>query len=398
MIGETVTHYRILDKLGEGGMGVVYRAEDTRLGRQVAVKFLSLSLADDPAALERFQREARAASSLNHPHICALYDIGRHGDLPFLVMELLDGMTLRHKIANSPLPMDVLLEFATQAADALDAAHSVGIVHRDIKSGNMFVTTRGQLKILDFGLAKLGHKNIIADPDGQTTVAITGPGTGMGQTLGTIASMSPEQTRGEELDARSDLFSFGDVLYEMATGREPFGGRTSALTFDAILHSTPPAPSALNPKVPVELDHIIARALEKDRDLRYQSAADLRADIKRLRRETDSGRTMTTSRALPPVSTPARRTPWLIAAAALAVVAVAAVVGWKLLSAPAPVGIDSVAVLPFVATGDKSDTEYLADGLTESLINGLAQLPGLRVSARSVVFRYKGKDVDPQQA
>src|SRR5688572_30515989 len=398
MIGETVTHYRILDKLGEGGMGVVYRAEDTRLGRQVAVKFLSLSLADDPAALERFQREARAASSLNHPHICALYDIGRHGDLPFLVMELLDGMTLRHKIANSPLPMDVLLEFATQAADALDAAHSVGIVHRDIKSGNMFVTTRGQLKILDFGLAKLGQRNAAVDPEGETTVAITGPGTGLGQTLGTIASMSPEQTRGEELDARSDLFSFGDVLYEMATGREPFAGRTSALTFDAILNSTPPAPSALNPKVPVELDRIIARALEKDRDLRYQSAADLRADLKRLRRETDSGRTTVVSRELPAAIPPAsRRKPWLIGATAMVVVALAAVAGWKYFQGPAPAGIDSVAVLPFVAAGGASDTEYLTDGITESLINGLAQLPGLRVSARSVVFRYKGKDVDPQQ-
>ena len=397
MIGETVTHYRILEKLGEGGMGVVYRAEDTRLGRQVAVKFLSSSLADDPASLERFQREARAASSLNHAHICALYDIGRHGDLPFIVMELLDGTTLRHKIAGTPLPTDVLLEFATQAADALDAAHSVGIVHRDIKSGNLFVTTRGQLKILDFGLAKLGHK-MTADPDGRTTMAITGPGTGMGQTLGTIASMSPEQTRGEELDARSDLFSFGDVLYEMATGREPFAGRTSALTFDAILHSTPPAPSAINPKVPADLDRIIARALEKDRDLRYQSAADLRADLKRLRRETDSGRTMTASRALPAVSPPARRKPWLIAAATLAALAVLAAAGWTFLAGPASAGIESVAVLPFVAAGGASDTEYLTDGITESLINGLAQLPGLRVSARSVVFRYKGQDVDPQQA
>ena len=399
MIGETVTHYRILEKLGEGGMGVVYRAEDTRLGRQVAVKFLSSDLATDPASLERFQREARAASSLNHPHICVLYDIGRHGDLPFIVMELLDGSTLRHRISGTALPLDMLMEFATQAADALDAAHSAGIVHRDIKSANMFVTTRGQLKILDFGLAKLNPLSGVAEPEQQTTIAITGPGTGFGQTLGTIASMSPEQTRGETLDARSDLFSLGDVLYEMATGREPFAGRTTALTFDAILNSTPPAPSTINPKIPAELDHIIARALEKDRDLRYQSAADLRADLKRLRRATDSGRTVATTVAVPAGrGEPARRKTWAVAAAALALVAVAAIPGWKFLQPPATLGIDSVAVLPFVSTGNQTDTEYLTDGLTESLISGLAQLPGLRVPARSVVVRFKGKDVDPQQA
>jgi TolB-like protein/Flp pilus assembly protein TadD len=399
MIGETVTHYRILEKLGEGGMGVVYRAEDTRLGRQVAVKFLSSDLASDPASLERFQREARAASSLNHPHICMLYDIGRHGDLPFIVMELLDGGTLRHRIAGSALPLDLLMEFATQAADALDAAHSAGIVHRDIKSANMFVTTRGQLKILDFGLAKLNPMNSVADPEQQTTIAITGPGTGFGQTLGTIASMSPEQTRGETLDARSDLFSLGDVLYEMATGREPFAGRTTALTFDAILNSTPPAASTINPKIPAELDHIIARALEKDRDLRYQSAADLRADLKRLRRVTESGRTAATTVAVSAGRVEATRNKsWLGAAIAAAVVVVAAVAGWKYFQTPAPVGIDSVAVLPFVTAGNQADTEYLTDGITESLINGLSQLQGLRVPARSVVFRYKDKDADPQQA
>lgn len=396
MIGETVTHYRILDKIGEGGMGVVYRAEDTRLGRQVAVKFLSAKLSREPTALERFQREARAASALSHPHICALYDIGRHGDLPFLVMELLDGSTLRRRVGGTPLPMETVLDFAGQIADALDTAHTHGIVHRDVKSANIFVTERGSIKMLDFGLAKLvRHPGAPVDSLEDTRLAGPSPqGTESGQTLGTLTSMSPEQARGEHLDARSDLFSFGIVLYEMATGREPFTGKTSALVFDAILHQTPRPPSTINPQVPAELDHIIAKALEKDRDLRYQTAAELRADLKRLKRETDAPRT--SDPVVRPTETRRRLGLRQVAMIAAAVVVLGSVTAWLLSRGPAS-AIDSVAVLPFAATGAAKDAEYLTDGITETLINGLAQLSGLRVAARSVVFRYKGKDVDPQQ-
>jgi TolB-like protein/Tfp pilus assembly protein PilF/tRNA A-37 threonylcarbamoyl transferase component Bud32 len=397
MIGETVTHYRILDKIGEGGMGVVYRAEDTRLGRQVAVKFLSAKLAQDSVALERFQREARAASSLSHPHICALYDIGRHGDLPFLVMELLDGTTLRRRLAHGPLPMQTVLDFGVQIAEALDAAHHLRLVHRDIKTANIFVTDRGQIKMLDFGLAKLAHpRGTAVDPFSDTVLA-SPTNTDSGQTLGTLSYMSPEQARGLDLDSRSDLFSFGVVLYEMATGREPFAGRTSALVFDAILHQPPRPPSALNPHLPAEFDHIISKALEKDRDLRYQTAAELRADLKRLQRESGSAKAASGGTAPSSAPVPVRsRRPVALGLAALVVLAVLGGAYWWW--AAAGRAIDSVAVLPFVAVGQAGDAEYLTDGMTETLINGLAQLPELRVAARSVVFRYKGKpDVDPQQ-
>jgi serine/threonine-protein kinase len=400
MIGETVTHYRILDRIGEGGMGVVYRAEDTRLGRQVAVKFLSAKLSQEQSALDRFQREARTASSLNHPHICALYDIGRHGDLPFLVMELLDGTTLRRRIGGSPLPLDTLLDFAIQTTDALEAAHGAGIVHRDIKSANIFVTDRGQVKVLDFGLAKLAHPyGTTLDPSSNTATATpTHQTTGGGQTYGTLAYMSPEQARGEDLDARTDLFSFGVVLYEAATGRDPFESRTSALIFDALLNKTPAPPSSINPRLPAEFDHIVAKALEKDRTLRYQTAAELRADLRRLKRET--GPTRVSAAATTPVARPARS--WERKAAfagALALLVIAAVVaGTMWFRQPPSDTIDSVAVLPFAMAGGAADTEYLTDGITETLINGLSQLPGLRVSARSVVFRYKGQaNVDTQQ-
>jgi serine/threonine-protein kinase len=421
MIGETVTHYRIVDKIGEGGMGVVYRAEDTRLGRPVAVKFLSSRLLSDTVAIERFQREARAASSLNHPHIAAIYDIGKHNDVPFLVMELLDGTTLRRRCDGSPLPLDVLLDYAVQAAEALDAAHSAGIIHRDIKSANIFVTERGQVKILDFGLAKLAQPHVVSDQYAQTTLAqAPAHPTETGQTMGTPTYMSPEQARGETIDRRTDLFSFGVVLYEMATGREPFTGRTPALIFDAILRQTPPRPSEINPQVPAELDHIIYKALEKDRELRYQTAAELRADLRRLKRESDSHRTTnvklaTTTQAAPPArpeatlppsaertsatgpATPSRRTRYLyLGAAAVALIAVIAAAMTMFIGSGTT--IDSVAVLPFsIGTGAAEDTEYLTDGLTETLINGLAQLPNLRVSARSVVFRYKGQNVDAQK-
>lgn len=295
MIGETISHYRILEPVGSGGMGQVFKAEDTRLGRSVALKFLSEDLAKDAAALERFQREARAASSLNHPGICTIYDVGEHNGRPFLVMELLEGQTLRERISGRPMPLDAMLDFGTQIADALEAAHSRGIVHRDIKPANIFLTARGQAKVLDFGLAKQSAPKRIAETIGATASAhpttdnliLTSPGSA----LGTVAYMSPEQARGEELDARTDLFSLGAVLYEMATGQAAFTGATSAVMFDAILNRSPLAPTVVNPNVPPKLEEIIGKLLEKDRDLRFQTAAELRGDLKRLKRDTDSAKT-----------------------------------------------------------------------------------------------------------
>ena len=290
MIDETVSHYRVLTKLGGGGMGVVYEAEDLSLGRHVTLKFLPEEMASRPEALARFKREARAASALNHPHICTIHEIAEHAGRPFIVMERMKGETLKHTIAGRPMPMEQVMELGAQMADALDAAHTAGVVHRDLKPANVFVTERGEAKLLDFGLAKLGAPEDASQDSSMPTAPPEDHLTSAGSTLGTVAYMSPEQARGQVLDARSDLFSLGVLLYEMATGRIPFDGGSSAEVFKAILADEPKPPSVLNEKLPPDLERIILRALEKDRALRYQHASDMRAELKRLARDTSSGR------------------------------------------------------------------------------------------------------------
>lgn len=394
MIGTTISHYRILSPLGHGGMGVVYEAEDTRLRRRVALKFLADDLSADASAVERFQREARAASGLNHPNVCAIHDIGEHDGRQFIVMELLEGLALNELVARGPMPVQAVLDVGIQLADALAAAHAVGVIHRDVKPANVFVTGRGTAKLLDFGLATARGPDtgLSAGTAAGTTLELTGTGT----ILGTVAYMSPEQVRGEPLDARTDLFSLGAVLYEMATGRQAFAGATAGTIYDAILNREPVAPAALNPGIPSRLNDIITRALEKDRALRHQDATDLRADLQRLRRDLDSGRAESAAVPGPRPSAPWWRRPvWLGAGAVLV-----AVLTFAARFALAPSGddaIDSVAVLPFANDTNDPDSEYLSDGITESVINSLSQLPSLRVAARSTVFRYKGQPTNPQQ-